>query len=264
MTDVVNARAGRPTGGWGNADYPPGMLAAHDAILATGFDTYVGGHVYRTGTRDALQAVPGLPARHDPHDPEGRWKHLLRRCRRRDPSRPTPGRRLPSGSAASPAPSPPNSPSGGRQDRRGGHLHPGDRRSPRRLPVHRRPRPPALTGPGPRSPVTGARLRGPRSSGTAVRRFTHADHHHRRWQHGPAASQPAPWRAATPRGSSTAPPDKAARLAAGPQENAAAADVQVGPAQPASAEPTSSFSPCLPVRRGTGIWRPMRGRGHAP
>ena len=27
------------------------MLAAHDAILATDFDTYVGGHVYRTGTR---------------------------------------------------------------------------------------------------------------------------------------------------------------------------------------------------------------------
>jgi hypothetical protein len=31
------------------------MLAAHDAILATDFDTYVGGHVYRTGTRDDVQ-----------------------------------------------------------------------------------------------------------------------------------------------------------------------------------------------------------------
>jgi hypothetical protein len=44
-----------PYRGWGNADYPPGMLAAHDAILALDFDTYVGGHVYRTGTRADVQ-----------------------------------------------------------------------------------------------------------------------------------------------------------------------------------------------------------------
>ena len=31
------------------------LLANHDAILATDFDTYVGGHVYRTGTRDDVQ-----------------------------------------------------------------------------------------------------------------------------------------------------------------------------------------------------------------
>jgi glyoxylase-like metal-dependent hydrolase (beta-lactamase superfamily II) len=54
MTDVVMP-GWAPYRGWGNADYPPGMLAAHDAILATGFDTYVGGHVYRTGTRADVQ-----------------------------------------------------------------------------------------------------------------------------------------------------------------------------------------------------------------
>ncbi len=54
MTDVVMP-GWAPYRGWGNADYPPGMLAAHDAILATVFDTYVGGHVYRTGTRADVQ-----------------------------------------------------------------------------------------------------------------------------------------------------------------------------------------------------------------
>jgi glyoxylase-like metal-dependent hydrolase (beta-lactamase superfamily II) len=54
MTDVVMP-GWAPYRGWGNADYPPGMLAAHDAILATDFDTYVGGHVYRTGTRADVQ-----------------------------------------------------------------------------------------------------------------------------------------------------------------------------------------------------------------
>jgi hypothetical protein len=54
MTDVVMP-GWAPYRGWGNADYPPGMLAAHDAILATDFDTYVGGHVYRTGTRNDVQ-----------------------------------------------------------------------------------------------------------------------------------------------------------------------------------------------------------------
>jgi len=54
MTDVVMP-GWAPYRGWGNADYPPGMLAAHDAILALDFDTYVGGHVYRTGTRADVQ-----------------------------------------------------------------------------------------------------------------------------------------------------------------------------------------------------------------
>ena len=54
MTDVVMP-GWAPYRGWGNADYPPGMLAAHDAILATEFDTYVGGHVYRTGTRSEVE-----------------------------------------------------------------------------------------------------------------------------------------------------------------------------------------------------------------
>ena len=50
MIDVVMP-GWAPYRAWGNADYMPGMLAAHDAILAVDFDTYVGGHVYRTGTR---------------------------------------------------------------------------------------------------------------------------------------------------------------------------------------------------------------------
>jgi glyoxylase-like metal-dependent hydrolase (beta-lactamase superfamily II) len=54
MTDVVMP-GWAPYRGWGNADYPPGMLAAHDAILATDFDTYVGGHVYRAGTRSDVE-----------------------------------------------------------------------------------------------------------------------------------------------------------------------------------------------------------------
>jgi glyoxylase-like metal-dependent hydrolase (beta-lactamase superfamily II) len=54
MTDLV-IPGWAPYRGWGNADYQPGMLAAHDAILATDFDTYVGGHVYRTGTRQDVQ-----------------------------------------------------------------------------------------------------------------------------------------------------------------------------------------------------------------
>ena len=54
MTDVVMP-GWAPYRGWGNADFPPGMLAAHDAILALDFETYVGGHVYRTGTRADVQ-----------------------------------------------------------------------------------------------------------------------------------------------------------------------------------------------------------------
>ncbi|WP_405594316.1 MBL fold metallo-hydrolase [Streptomyces sp. NBC_01092] len=50
MTDVVMP-GWAPYRGWGNADYLPGILSAHDAILELDFDTYVGGHVYRTGTR---------------------------------------------------------------------------------------------------------------------------------------------------------------------------------------------------------------------
>ncbi|MFE1884287.1 MBL fold metallo-hydrolase [Streptomyces diastatochromogenes] len=50
MTDVVMP-GWAPYRGWGNADYLPGILLAHDAILRLDFDTYVGGHVYRTGTR---------------------------------------------------------------------------------------------------------------------------------------------------------------------------------------------------------------------
>lgn len=44
-----------PYRGWGNADYLPGMLPAHDAVLGLDFDTFVGGHVYRTGTRAQVQ-----------------------------------------------------------------------------------------------------------------------------------------------------------------------------------------------------------------
>lgn len=50
MTDLVMP-GWVPYRAWGNADHIPGILKAHDAILALDFDTYVGGHVYRTGTR---------------------------------------------------------------------------------------------------------------------------------------------------------------------------------------------------------------------
>jgi glyoxylase-like metal-dependent hydrolase (beta-lactamase superfamily II) len=54
MSDLVMP-GWAPYRGWGNADYPPGILAAHDAILALDFDTYVGGHVYRTGNRADIE-----------------------------------------------------------------------------------------------------------------------------------------------------------------------------------------------------------------
>ncbi|HEX6483051.1 MAG TPA: MBL fold metallo-hydrolase [Ktedonobacteraceae bacterium] len=54
MSDIVMP-GWAPYRGWGNADYPPGILLAHDAILAVDFDTYVGGHVYRTGTRKDVE-----------------------------------------------------------------------------------------------------------------------------------------------------------------------------------------------------------------
>lgn len=44
-----------PYRGWGNAVYLPGILLAHDAALELSFDTFVGGHVYRTGTRADVQ-----------------------------------------------------------------------------------------------------------------------------------------------------------------------------------------------------------------
>ena len=50
MTDLVMP-GWVPYRAWGNADHIPGILKAHDAILALDFDTYVGGHVYRTGNR---------------------------------------------------------------------------------------------------------------------------------------------------------------------------------------------------------------------
>ncbi|MFU3884477.1 MBL fold metallo-hydrolase [Pseudomonas aeruginosa] len=50
MTDLVMP-GWVPYRAWGNADHIPGILKAHDAILALDFDTYVGGHLYRTGTR---------------------------------------------------------------------------------------------------------------------------------------------------------------------------------------------------------------------
>jgi glyoxylase-like metal-dependent hydrolase (beta-lactamase superfamily II) len=50
MTDLVMP-GWVPYRAWGNADHIPGILKAHDALLELDFDTYVGGHVYRTGTR---------------------------------------------------------------------------------------------------------------------------------------------------------------------------------------------------------------------
>ena len=54
MTDLVMP-GWVPYRGWGNADHIPGILKAHDALLELDFDTYVGGHVYRTGTRHDVE-----------------------------------------------------------------------------------------------------------------------------------------------------------------------------------------------------------------
>ena len=54
MTDLVMP-GWIPYRNWGNADSIPGILKAHDAILKLDFTTYVGGHVYRTGTRYDVQ-----------------------------------------------------------------------------------------------------------------------------------------------------------------------------------------------------------------
>jgi glyoxylase-like metal-dependent hydrolase (beta-lactamase superfamily II) len=46
-----------PYHGWGDADYIPGYFKAFDSLLKLDFETYVGGHLYRTGTRqDVLDA----------------------------------------------------------------------------------------------------------------------------------------------------------------------------------------------------------------
>ncbi len=50
MTDFV-VPGWAPYWGWGNADYLPGYFKVYDALLRLDFDTYVGGHLYRTGTR---------------------------------------------------------------------------------------------------------------------------------------------------------------------------------------------------------------------
>jgi glyoxylase-like metal-dependent hydrolase (beta-lactamase superfamily II) len=58
MTDLVMP-GWVPYRGWGNADHIPGILKAHDALLELDFDTYVGGHVYRTGTRRSPELDQG-------------------------------------------------------------------------------------------------------------------------------------------------------------------------------------------------------------
>jgi glyoxylase-like metal-dependent hydrolase (beta-lactamase superfamily II) len=50
LTDVVMP-GWVPFRGWGNADYIPGLFKALDVLLKLDFDTFVGGHVYRTGAR---------------------------------------------------------------------------------------------------------------------------------------------------------------------------------------------------------------------
>ena len=54
MTDVV-IPGWAPYLAWGDADYIPGYFKAYDALLKLDFDTYVGGHVYRTGTRQDVE-----------------------------------------------------------------------------------------------------------------------------------------------------------------------------------------------------------------
>jgi glyoxylase-like metal-dependent hydrolase (beta-lactamase superfamily II) len=54
MTDVI-VPGWAPYMGWGDADYIPGYFKAFDALLKLDFDTYVGGHLYRTGTRQDVQ-----------------------------------------------------------------------------------------------------------------------------------------------------------------------------------------------------------------
>lgn len=50
LTDIVMP-GWVPFRGWGNADHIPGLFKALDVLLKLDFDTFVGGHVYRTGSR---------------------------------------------------------------------------------------------------------------------------------------------------------------------------------------------------------------------
>lgn len=50
LTDII-IPGWAPFRGWGNADHIPGLFKAFGALLALDFDTFVGGHIYRTGTR---------------------------------------------------------------------------------------------------------------------------------------------------------------------------------------------------------------------
>lgn len=54
MTDLVMP-GWVPYRGWGNADNIPGIFKAYRELLKLDFDTYVGGHVYRTGTRKDVE-----------------------------------------------------------------------------------------------------------------------------------------------------------------------------------------------------------------
>lgn len=54
MTDLVMP-GWVPYRGWGNADNIPGIFKAYKELLKLDFETYVGGHVYRTGTRKDVE-----------------------------------------------------------------------------------------------------------------------------------------------------------------------------------------------------------------
>jgi glyoxylase-like metal-dependent hydrolase (beta-lactamase superfamily II) len=51
-----------PFRGWGNADHIPGVLYAFDALLKLDFDTFVGGHIYRTGTKAEVEEARAFVA----------------------------------------------------------------------------------------------------------------------------------------------------------------------------------------------------------
>jgi len=122
-----------------------------------------------------------------------------------------------------------------------------DRRSPRRLPVHRRPPPTCPNRTRPTQPGngrTGCVGRG--SSGTAVRRFTMQITIIGAGNMARGIAIRVLTGGHTVRIIDRA-PDKAARLAAGLQETPQPPTSR-RPAQPASAEPASSFSPC-PTRQ---------------
>jgi len=54
MTDEV-VPGWAPYLAWGDADYIPGYFKAFDALLKLDFNTYVGGHLYRTGSRQDVE-----------------------------------------------------------------------------------------------------------------------------------------------------------------------------------------------------------------